>query len=86
LPCAFNAAWPGRAKLLQTDAATHTAKDENYDDGIIGVPENGNEVWDHIDRYGQVDEQQGDSDADPSRKVAISSESSQQSEQVRKKA
>jgi hypothetical protein len=35
--------------------------------GVIGIPEDGNEVGDRLDRYSQVDEQQGNPDADPGR-------------------
>jgi hypothetical protein len=60
--------------------------DENADDGIIGVPEDGNETGDHVDRHGQVDEQQCDPDANTGREVSIGGQSSHQSEQVRKEA
>jgi hypothetical protein len=82
---AIVAPWPSRPKVLYGDAATHAAQYENGDYGVIGIPEDGNEVGDHVDRYGQVDEQQGNPDANPGREVSIGGQSSQQPEQVRKK-
>ena len=78
--------WPGLPKFFQGNAATYAPQDESDDDGIIGVPEDGNEVGDHVERYGQVGEQQCDPDANTGREVWIGGQSSQRAEQVRKEA
>jgi hypothetical protein len=49
---------PSRLQLLRRDTAAHTAQDKDHDDGIVGIPEDGNEVRDDLDRNGQIDKQQ----------------------------
>jgi len=69
-----NGIWSGSAD----NAAEHDAND----DGIVGVSEDRNEVWNEIDRDGEISQEHKEADPHPSADASITGKTTHESDRV----
>ncbi|GII83524.1 hypothetical protein Ssi03_15140 [Sphaerisporangium siamense] len=67
---------------LQARAAGDRAQDRGDDDGVVGVPQNGDDVGDHVDRAGEIGQQQRQPHTDAARQRGIGRQTADQAERV----